>query len=192
MASFSPCPAHPADGQCQIGVGNAVGIKAEDVGVLDIGLVHGDLGHADPVLLAGADAHGAAVLDIEYRVGGDAVLHGPAEDHVVDLPLAGVALAAIFPALPGGDRRFQVGRGADGVDGRLLDDDAAVNQALEIDKAEFFKVGQAIDAGDLDDPQVLAFFQDLEAALVQNPGRRPPPDSSRPAVRRYPCHRRGS
>ena len=69
--------------------------------------------------------------------------------------------------MPGGDGRFQVCRGADGVDRRLLDDDAAVNQALEIDEAEFFKIGQTIDGGHFDHPQVLAFFQYLQGAFLK-------------------------
>ncbi len=129
-----------------------------------------DLGHADAVLLAGADADGAAVLDIEHRVGGDAVLYGPAEDHIVNLPLAWRAVAGEGLTLPGGGGGFEVGDRADGVDRRLLGDDAAVNQALEVHIAEFFKLGQAVDAADLDDPQVLAFLEDLKTALFKGGG----------------------
>ena len=80
------------------------------------------------------------------------MLHRPTEDHIVDLALAGFALHGIAGALVGADRRFEVGDAADGVDRRLLDNDPAVDQALEVDEAVLLELGQAVDASDLNDP----------------------------------------
>ncbi len=95
------------------------------------------------------------------------MLHRPAEEHIVDLPLGRLPVATVFPALPSGDGRFQIGRGADGVDRRLLDDDAAIDQALEIDKAESLKGGEAIDRRYPDDAQVLALFEDIQGSRLE-------------------------
>jgi hypothetical protein len=38
------------------------------VGQFAVGLVPGNLGHTDPVLLSGADAHRDKILDIDHRV----------------------------------------------------------------------------------------------------------------------------
>ena len=144
-----------------------MGVEAEDVRILGVGLVHGDLGHAHPVLLAGADGHGAAVLDVDDRVRSDPVLHRPAEEHVLDFPFARLALAGVSGALVGGLRGLQVGGGADGVDRRALDDDAAVDQRFEVHEAVVLVLGEAVDAGHADHPQVLAAGEDGQDALLE-------------------------
>ena len=89
-------------------VGHAELLEAQGVGVLGVGLEDRDLGHPHPVLFAGADAHGAAVLDENHRVGGDALLHPPAEEEVFVLRGGGLAHAAVFLALMGGRGGLEV------------------------------------------------------------------------------------
>ena len=83
------------------------------------------------------------------------MLDSPAEDHVVELAWRGLALAAILPALPGGHGRLEVGGRADGIDGRLLDDDAPVDKTFEVDEAKVFEVLQAVDSANADNAKIL-------------------------------------
>jgi hypothetical protein len=85
------------------------------------------------------------------------VLYGPAEDHIVEFALRGLSLTAILLSLPGGNCRFEVGGVTNGVEGRLLDDDTAVDKAFKINKAELFEVFESINATDANYPQIFAF-----------------------------------
>ena len=53
------------DGQFQFLVGNPIGVKTDPVGIFGVGLEDRYLGHAHPVLFAGADADRAFVLDVK-------------------------------------------------------------------------------------------------------------------------------
>jgi len=92
----------------KICIGNAERVKAGDVGIFYIGLVDCYLGHAHPVLLTGSNTGGAAVFDINNRVGSYPMFHCPAEDHVIELSLGWLTLAGIVFPLPGGGRRFEI------------------------------------------------------------------------------------
>ena len=66
---------------------------------LAVGFVTGNLGHAHPVLLSGADAHRDLIFDIDDRIGGDARLHQPAEQQVLILIGCGAAVNFVDGAL---------------------------------------------------------------------------------------------
>ncbi len=89
-------------------VRDAEALEAEGVGVFGVGLEDGDLGHPHPVLLAGADAHGGPVFDEDDRIGGDALLHPPAEEQVVVFPVGGLPKAAVKLPLVRGLGGFEV------------------------------------------------------------------------------------
>ena len=55
----------------------------------------------------------------------------------------------------------------DGVQGRLLDDEAAVDQGLEFHGAGVHQVLELAEVGDLDDAQVLGLFQDVQGAGLE-------------------------
>ncbi len=175
------------DFQLQVLVGHAELLEAQGVGVLGVGLEDRDLRHAHPVLFPGADAHGAAVLDKDDGVGGDALLHPPAEEEVFVLRLAGLADATVFLALVGGRGGFEILFFEDGVQGRLLDDDAAVDEALKIHEAVVDQVLEAAEAGHPHDPRSLAFFRISRVPASKSGAARPPPGSSGRPARRWPC-----
>ena len=55
----------------------------------------------------------------------------------------------------------------DGVQGRLLDDEAAVDQGLEFHGAGVHQVLELAEVGDLDDAQVLGLFQNIQRAGLE-------------------------
>lgn len=52
------------NGQLKVGIAHAVAIEAEDVGILDIGLMDGDFRHPDAVLFPRADADGTTIFNV--------------------------------------------------------------------------------------------------------------------------------
>ncbi len=95
------------------------------------------------------------------------MFHRPTKNHVVDFTGIWFPLTPVLLPLKGGQSRFQVGGAGYGVDGRLLDNQASVDQTLEINEAESGIIDQTIDPGDSDHPQVLATAKNCQSTGVE-------------------------
>ena len=94
-------PPSLGNGQFEFLIRDPIGVKTYPVGILGVSLEDRYLGHAHPVLFAGADAHRAFVLDVKNGVGGHPLLDRPAEIHVSQLFFGGRPFNPEFLSLVG-------------------------------------------------------------------------------------------
>ena len=141
--------------------------EGQRVRVFGVRLEDRQLHAAHAVLLAGADGDRRAVVGEDDRVGGHARFHGPREDEVVGFLRGGLAGGDGHAVLGGGDGGDEVLGGTDAVHEGLLEDDAAVGHALDVEEGnarEFAEVGEG---GQLEDAEVLAGGELFEHAFLE-------------------------
>ncbi len=153
------------DLQLHLLVRHAVLPEAEPVGIFGVGFVNSDFSNPDPVLLARPDAGCDAVPHVDHRVRAHSLFDLPAEQHVRMLVLSRLSFNHVTLAFVLADSRQKVLWRLDAVEWRLLNNEAAVYQALEIHEPGVAISGELVDFADSDDSEISSLRQNGNRSL---------------------------
>ena len=130
--------------------------EGQDVLVLVVGLVDGELDAAHAVLFARADGRGGAVVGENNGIGGHAGLDGPGEAQVIEFLGCGPACGKGVARFVRSFRRNEIVSGKDAVLEGLLHNKAAVGKALDVEVGRREELFELSEPGQFHDTQVFA------------------------------------